>query len=156
METLRQAPEWGTPETREIIARQSEEFKRAGIYDSYAESLKRILRINKEIDEAFKDRGYRRFDPLPLERTLQLDMPLLAAGINSDGLLARHGVIAHLGIAKVNPETGSISKGSFLWPIADVYDESFRIVEPSFKEAQMSLILQKAEELRQARLYLAE
>jgi hypothetical protein len=155
METLRQAHEWGTPEANAIIESQTAEFVRAGIYDSYAAALQQIDGMHRELDEKFKDQGYRRYDPQRLERTLQLEWPILAAGIDQDGLLARYTVVSQLGLAKVDPGTGRIANSGFLWPIADIYDEGIHIFNESFSEAQISLIAEKTEELRLARLYIS-
>jgi hypothetical protein len=154
METLRQAPDWGTSEASAILKNQTAEFMRAGIYDSYADGLRRIDSMHRELDKEFKDKGYQRYDPQRLERTLQLDWPLLAVGIDEDGLLARYAVVSQLGLAKVDPGSGQIAESGFLWPIADVTDSGLLIINDSFTETQLSLIAEKNEELRQARLYV--
>jgi hypothetical protein len=129
-------------------------LRQGHIYDSYVESLERINTRRAEVNAEFRGSAYRELGRISIETVMAMDFPLLAAGLDRDGLLAGPHSIAQLGLAKVDTDTGVVIPGTFLWPVAQGYSRTFESVDESFDYRQVQLILDKATELQQTHLYI--
>jgi hypothetical protein len=132
------------------------ELRNAGVYDSYVEYIAELNRHRKTLDDEYAGARYRKLGQLQLDTDtwFELDPPLLAFGLDREGILARHRTIAQLAIAKVDPETGSYVLGTYSGPVAEGHDRSFVALHPYFA-GSTDILRTKATELQAAHLYVS-